>query len=151
PTRSQAMHEPLQATLQHRPSLQNPEAQSALAAHTAPRGLGPQLPLTHLTPPEQSASDVQAAKHLLVFGSQSNGAHTVAGPGLQRPAPSQTLTLPTDEPSHVPALQTVPEAWRRQAPAPLQVPSSPQVEGSAIGHELTVRGGKPLGTNEQVP
>jgi hypothetical protein len=141
----------LQATLQQTPSLQKPEAQSVPTVHTAPRGFGPQLPLTHFTPPEQSLSDAHAAKHLLVLVSQSKGAHTVAGPGLQRPTPSQTFTLPTEAPSHVPALQTVPAACLRQAPAPLQVPSSPQVEASALGQTLAARGGRPLGTNEQVP
>jgi hypothetical protein len=145
------MQAPLQATLQHTPSLQWPEAQSASAAHTAPRGFGPQLPLTHFTPPAQSSSLAHVEKHLFVFVLQSYGAHTVAGPGLQRPVPSQTLTFPTDAPSHVPALQIVPEPCLRQAPAPLHVPSSPQVEGSDMGQTLGERGGSPLGTNEHVP
>jgi hypothetical protein len=151
PTWLHVMQAPLQATLQQTPSAQNPEAQSAFAAHTAPRGLGPQLPLTHFTPPVQSPSLAHVEKHLFVLVSQSKGAHTVAGPGLHRPAPSQTLTLPTDAPSQVPALQTVPDAYLRQAPAPLHVPSSPHVEASDLGQTLGERGGSPLGTNEQVP
>jgi hypothetical protein len=72
------------------PSAQKPDAQSALFAQTAARGFGPQLPFTHLTPFAQSASALHDVKHLFVDGSQSNGAQTVVGPGLQRPPESQT-------------------------------------------------------------
>ena len=41
-------------------------------------------------PEAQSVSDLHEEKHLFADGSQSKGAHTVAGPGLQRPAASQT-------------------------------------------------------------
>jgi hypothetical protein len=151
PTRLHATQAPPQATLQHRPSLQNPDAQSAFFAQTAPRGLGPQLPATHLTPLAQSPSDVHAGKHLFVLLSQLKGAQTVSGPGLQRPVASQTLTLMMDAPSHVPGLHTVPGACLRQAPAPLHDPSRPQVETSALGQTFPDRGGRPFGTNEQVP
>jgi hypothetical protein len=76
--------------LQQTPSAQKPEAQSAFFAQTAARGLGPQLPATHLTLFAQSASALHEAKHLLSEESQPKGAHTVAGPGLQRPIESQT-------------------------------------------------------------
>jgi hypothetical protein len=76
--------------LQHTPSVQKPDAQSAFFAHAAARGFGPQLPLTHLTPFAHSPSFLQDAKHLFVDESQSNGAQTVEGPGLQRPPESQT-------------------------------------------------------------
>jgi hypothetical protein len=78
-------HAPLHATLQHRPSAQKPEAHSLSFTQTAPRGLGPQLPATQRTPLTQSAPEVHVAMHLLVTGSQPNGAQIVAGPGLQRP------------------------------------------------------------------
>jgi hypothetical protein len=48
-------------------------------------------------------------------------------------------------------LQTEPGAYLRQAPAPLQVPSSPHVETSALGHTLAARGAAPFATNEHVP
>jgi hypothetical protein len=90
PIWSHELQAPWQATLQHTPSAQKPDAQSVFFTHTAARGLGPQLPLTHLTPLMQSPSALHDEKHLFVAGSQSKGAHTVVGPGLQRPPASQT-------------------------------------------------------------
>jgi len=63
----QLTHAPAQATLQQNPSAQNPEAHWEADMQTAPMGLGPQLPATHLTPPAQSASEVQLTKHALVW------------------------------------------------------------------------------------
>jgi hypothetical protein len=60
----------LQATLQHTPSAQKPDAQSALLVHAAPPGFGPQLPATHLTPLTQSVSLRQLGKQALVLVSQ---------------------------------------------------------------------------------
>ena len=151
PTWLQVTHAPWHATLQQTPSEQNPEAQSAPFVQTAARGFGPQLPATHLMPGAQSESALQEGKHLLVAPSQLNGAQTVAGPGRQRPAESQTSTSSTDAPSHTPALQTEPGAYLRQAPAPLQVPSSPQVETSAFGHMPGVRCAAPFATKVHVP
>ncbi len=90
PTWLHELHAPWQATLQQTPSAQNPDAQSAFFVQNAARGFGPQLPATHLTPFAQSASALHAVKHLFVDVSQSKGAQTVAGPGLQRPPESQT-------------------------------------------------------------
>jgi hypothetical protein len=90
PTWLHEMHAPWQATLQQTPSAQKPDAQSAFFAQTAARGLGPQLPLTHLTPFAQSPSLLQDEKHLFDEPSQLNGAQTVDGPGLQRPPESHT-------------------------------------------------------------
>src|SRR4030095_2141153 len=113
----QVTHAPLQATLQHSPSAQNPDAHSLSLPHTAPRGLGPQLPATHCTLLTQFAADAQVDMHLFVVGSQPNGAQMVAGPGLQRPWPSQTLTSLTASPWHLPGLQTEPATYLRQWPA----------------------------------
>jgi hypothetical protein len=151
PTCLHDTHAPWQATLQQRPSAQNPDAQSAFFAQRAPRGLGPQLPATHLMPFAQSPSVMHAVAHWLVEGSQPKGAQTVSGPGLQRPPESQTKTPPTCEPSQAPGLQTVPGAYLRHAPAPLHVPSRPQLETSPFGHTAAARGAEPLGTNEHVP
>jgi hypothetical protein len=151
PTWLQATQAPLQATLQHTPSLQDPDAQSVFFAHTAPRGLGPQLPFTHRTPLTQSPSALHEPKHLFDVASQLKGAQTVAGPGLHRPAASQTFTLFTAAPSQAPALQTVPGVYLRHPPAPLHAPSSPQVDTSDLGQTLAARGGRPVGTNAHVP
>ena len=92
----QVRQAPVHATLQHSPSAQNPDAHSLPLLQTAPRGLGPQLPETHWTPLTQSEADAQVETHLLVAGSHPKGAQMVAGPGLQRPWPSQTLTSLTE-------------------------------------------------------
>jgi hypothetical protein len=54
-------------------------------------------------------------------------------------------------PLQVPAWQTVPAAYLRQAPAPSQVPSSPQAETSPLGQSSAVRGAAPAGTIVHVP
>jgi hypothetical protein len=143
--------EPVQATLQQTPSVQNPDAHSELLEHIAARGLGPQLPATHLTPATQSASELQVGRQAFVPGSQSNGAQMVAGPGRQRPSPSQTSMLATEAPWHCPGVQTVPAVYFAQAPAPSQVPSSAQLEAAALGQVLAARGAVPFGTNAHVP
>jgi len=58
---------PLQATLQHTPSVQWLEAHSSSAVHTAPPDFWPQLPFTQRCPTAQVP--VQVDWHLLVAGS----------------------------------------------------------------------------------
>jgi hypothetical protein len=57
----------------------------------------------------------------------------------------------TAAPSQVPGAHVVPRTKLRQAPAPSQVPSRPQVDGSDAGQVAAVRGFPPAGTNEQIP
>src|SRR5262245_37029664 len=59
---------------------------------------------------------------------QAYGAHDEVAPALQTPAPLQVDAALNVEPVQLPARQTVPEAHLRQAPAPSQKPSSPQVD-----------------------
>ena len=101
---------PLQATLQQKPSAQNPEAHWDASLQMAPAGRLPQLPFMQFTFEAQSASDVQLVTQALVLGSQLNGAQMVAGPGVQLPAPSHMRMPLTEAPSHVPGWQTVPAA-----------------------------------------
>jgi hypothetical protein len=147
----QLTHGPWQPTLQQTPSVQKPDAQSASFWHMAPGGLGPQLPFTQLTPLVQSALDLHVTTQALVEVSQLKGAQIVAGPALQRPCPSQTLTSTTAPSEHLPALQIVPATWLRHAPFPSQVPSRPQVASSDAAHWLAVDGALPAGTNVQLP
>jgi hypothetical protein len=100
-TWSQDTQAPAQATLQHTPSAQKPEAHSGPFLHVAPFSLRPQLPATHFVP-AQSASEVHIARHVFVVVSHWNGLQTVVGPALQCPLPSQTWPPVTDVPSHVP-------------------------------------------------
>jgi len=141
---------PWQETLQHTPSAQKFEAHSLFFVHTAPRGLGPQLPLTHLMPATQSASERQEVVHSLLVVSQLNGAHTVEGPGRQRPSPSHTLMSTTAALSQRPDLHVVPAGCLRQPPLPSHVPSAPQVV-VAVAAQAPSCGSTPLGTNVQLP
>ncbi len=150
PTRLHATHAPLHATLQHTPSVQKPDAHSWFFAQTAPFRFGPQLPATHFVP-AQSESDAHVATQAFLLASHPYGAHSVSGATLQRPLPSHTLPPLTVAPEQVPARHTVPAACCRQAPAPLQVPSSPQVDASVFGHSPALAGTSPRATNEHVP
>jgi hypothetical protein len=55
-------HAPWQATAQHTPSVQKPEAHSSFFAQLEPFILRPQLPFMHCTPIAQSAFDAQVPK-----------------------------------------------------------------------------------------
>jgi hypothetical protein len=142
---------PPQATLQQTPSAQKPEAHSLAFVQTAPCGFGPQLPSTHLTPGTQSASERQSGKHCPPAVSQLKGAQMVCGPAWQRPAPSQTSSPVTAAPSQVPGWHTIPAGYCRQLPCPSQVPSSPQVATSDLGHVAVEGGALPAGTKLQTP
>jgi hypothetical protein len=150
PVCAQLTQGPVQATLQQTPSAQKPEAHCDPAWQTAPSGLGPQLPFTHLDP-TQSLSEAQVAAQAPVIASQVNGAQMTVGPAVQVPSPSQTRPPMTAAPSQVPGAQVVPATKLRQAPAPSHVPSRPQVDGSEAGQTLALRGAPPAGTNAQVP
>jgi hypothetical protein len=63
--------------------------------------------------------------------------HDALAPALQVPAPSQVPSDVWVEPLHVSPAQTVPCVQRRQAPAPLHWPSSPQVETASCAHSLS--------------
>src|SRR4051812_9753985 len=134
---------PLHATLQQTPSAQKPVAHSVSAVQIAPRGFLPQLPATHFCPLTQSLSTLQAAKHWLLVGSQLNGAQMVAAPGLQRPVPSHTSIPSTAAPLQVPARQTAPLGYLRQAPLPSHMPSRPPLETSDLAPWGAPRGGGP--------
>ena len=115
---------------------------------TAPWGLGPQLPETHLTPGTQSASERQSGKHCPAVASQLKGAQIVCGPVWQLPMPSQTWAPVTAAPAHVPGLHTMPAGYWRQLPLPSQVPSRPQVATSDFGH-VAADGRRAAGRNER--
>jgi hypothetical protein len=144
-------HAPWQASAQQTPSVQKPEAQSVLFAQLVPFILRPQLPLMHCTPRPQSLFAVQAPKQSCLLTSHEYGEHTFGSAGAHDPAPSHVWMPVTAAPSQVPALQTVPMTYLRQAPCPSQVPSVPQLRTSDIGHVADERGGSPAGTRAHVP
>src|SRR4029079_13713782 len=57
----------------------------------------------------------------------------------------------TVAPLQVPWVQTVPVTYLRQAPAPLQVPSRPQLATSDFGQRLSARDFSPAGSEAQIP
>jgi hypothetical protein len=79
---------------------------------------------------EQSALVAQAGAQSFCAWLQLYGTQIFRLPSTQRPAPLQTLIPVTAAWSQVPGVQTVPVGCGRQAPLPLQVPSSPQVLAS---------------------
>jgi hypothetical protein len=113
--------------------------------------LGPQLPFTQACPVEQSALVVQADAQSFCAWLQLYGTQIFKLPGTHRPEPLQTLIPLTAAPSQVPARQTVPAGYCRQAPLPSQVPSCPQVDMADGAQVVALRGLMPSGTNAQVP
>jgi hypothetical protein len=140
----------LQATLQHTPSVQKPDAHSGPFAHLEPLTFRPQLPATHFVP-LQSTSEAHVAMHAPFVESHWNGLQIVVGPALHRPLPSQTMLPETAAPSQAPALHTVPAACLRHAPAPSQVPSRPHDATSVFGQSVAARGAAPDATSVHVP
>jgi hypothetical protein len=151
PGSAQERQPPSQATLQHTPSAQKPEAHSSAAPQCEPLGFFPQLALTHWWSPTQSLFCAHLSKQAPVASLQPYGAQMNPGAGRQRPPPSQTSAPTTAPASQCPLPHEVPAVYLRQAPAPSHVPSCPQVIGSEAAHVCVSRGFVPAGTNVQVP
>jgi hypothetical protein len=149
--RPQERQSPVQAELQQYPSTQWVEAQSTSALQLAPFIFGPQVPATHLMPALQLASLTQLGEQAFVVGSQENGAQMRGAAITQAWVASHSKVAPTESPSHVPPWQGVPTTYLSQWPIPSQVPSCPQVDGSAIWHSAAERGRTVAGTAEHVP
>jgi hypothetical protein len=75
--------------------------------------------------------------------------HDVVAPGLHVPAPSQVEAACSCAVEQLAAPQTVPAIHLRQAPAPSQLPSVPQLEAAEAVHSL--RGLVPGSANLHVP
>jgi hypothetical protein len=75
--------------------------------------------------------------------------HDVGVPALHTPAPLQVDAVVTVALAHPAARQTVPAAHLRQAPAPSQKPSSPQVD--VADAEQSLRGFVPGSASLHVP
>src|SRR6185503_6241764 len=140
---------PLHAVAQQTPVTQNPDAQSAAAAHAAPGGRGPQLPFTHAAPPAQSASLAQSPRQPSPAALHMYAPHESAAALPHAPAPSQRAAWLTVEPAHDCARQIAPAAYSAHAPVPSQKPLRPQLATPSSGQSL--RGSAPTGTLVQVP
>src|SRR5262245_33333864 len=114
----------------------------------APMGERPQLPfmhsagVTHSLLPEQVVRQSPPAPH-------TKGAQGREDPAMHVPTPSQVDASRRVEPVQLPAAQTVPWAYLRQAPAPSHMPSLPQLVAPSSAQSLA--GSVPAGTGEQVP
>jgi hypothetical protein len=96
----------------------------------------------------QSALVVQVVRQAV--GPQAYGLHVVLLPAAwQVPAPLQTRAAVAIPLAQAAPTQTVPLAYRRQAPAPLQLPSFMHVAAPASVHWFS--GSWPAGTAVQVP
>ncbi len=141
---------PVQAELQQTFWAQNVELHSAFCAHEAPIGFLPQLlAASQLLGARQSALLAQVVLQAPV--PQRNGSQGAIAGGRQSPEPSQVRACVSVEPVQLAATHCVPLGCCRQAPAPLQVPSLPQVAAAAATHWLATTGGLPMPTGEQVP
>ena len=140
----------MHAVAQQTPCAQMPELHSVAAPHAVPFGFLPQLMLAQLFGETHSALVEQVVPHLPSVP-HMNGSHPDEVAARHTPAPSHVRGEVSVEPVQLAAPQTVPATCCRQAPAPLQVPSFPQVVAAAATHWVARVGGWPAGMGEQAP
>jgi hypothetical protein len=148
---AQLLHVPQLPLLQQVPSTQLPEPHSLPAPQLAPSAFLPQLPSPQV-PTEQSSSPLQLWRQALAEASQRKGAQDCIVAGGQLPSPSQkaasdSALAPAGQEA---ARQRVLVPHCRQAPAPLQRPSLPQLL-SADGAQPPWGSLPPAATLVQVP
>jgi hypothetical protein len=124
---------PAQAPPQQIPCSQKPDWQSDVAVQVPPIGFFPQLPLRHRFPPEHIVFAVQALKQTPPV-LHWYGVHCCAAGMTHVPVPLHVDLFVKVVPVHVLCAQTVPAAYLRQAPAPLQTPSFPQLVAPSSAH-----------------
>jgi hypothetical protein len=137
----------VQAVEQQKPWAQKPELHSAAAPQAAPMGFLPQLPPMQVLGDVQSELAVHDVLHALV--PHTYGSHEAVVTAAQVPVPLQVRAGVNVVPLQVAPAQTVPAAYRRQPPAPSQVPSVPQLVAPLSVH--CPSGSCPTGTSVQVP
>jgi hypothetical protein len=140
-------HVPAHAALQQKPCAQNPDAHSVAPPHAAPMDFFPQLPALHTFGLLQSALVVQVVLHAPV--PQTNGSQLEVVAAWQVPVPLQVRADVSVTPVQLAAAHCVPDAYRRQAPLPLQKPSVPQAAAPLSVHWFS--GSCPAGTFVHVP
>jgi hypothetical protein len=110
------------------------------------------LALQMLGATQSVAAVVQVVRHAPAVVSQVYLPHRVGAAAPQTPAPSQVrCDRAVVEFMHVGAAHCVPLTNLRQAPAPLQVPSLPQVDAAAAVHCAATSGAAPAAIGEHVP
>jgi hypothetical protein len=124
---AQLRHAPPQASLQHTPSTQKPDAQSGAAVHAPPFVRLPQLWLTQAIPGAQSAFVLHVVLHAPM--TQAKGGQSCTPGGLQVPCPSHVPAVARRVPAHDGSTHTVSGAYFAQAPKPSQAPVCPHFAG----------------------
>ncbi len=140
---------PSQAVPQQVPCSQKPELHWSAVAQVLPSGFLPQLPLTQVLGDAQSPSVLHVVRQVLAAPSQVNGMHDCVAVGTQAPLPSQREARFMLDPLQVGGRQVTPDGYLRQAPAPSQTPSVPQLASPWSGH--LSRGSVPISAGMQWP
>jgi hypothetical protein len=141
-------HVPVQPSSQQIPSAQELDVHSTPAAQPSPRFfLGVHVPLAQKYPDTQSASLPQGTLHLPA--AQACGAQFIGDAAGHSPLPSQRRSGDKVLPSQDAGTQTASVPQRRQAPAPSQVPSAPQVSWPVAVQSSS--GSRPAWTGAQAP
>jgi len=138
---------PVQAVAQQTFCEQMPLTHSPPAAQVVPLSFFPHAPLTHTFGDEQWASIVHVVRQAPV--PQAKGTHGDEVAVWQIPLPLHDRAAVTIDPVQVAAMHSVPAAYRRQAPDPLQDPSVLQLAVPRAAHWLN--GSCPSATLVQVP
>jgi hypothetical protein len=142
------LHEAVQLCAQQTPWAQMPEPHSVPSEQNEPLGFLPHEFAVHTFPEAQLASTVHWPKHLLPL--HANGAQATASNPTQFPVASQAAAGLYTPFTHDSSAQMVVALYFRQAPAPSQRPSVPQVEA---GWAMQVPRGSaaPAGADMQTP
>ena len=123
--------------------------------HAVPIGLSVQMPALQMLGATQSVAAVavvQLVRQLPPVVSQVYFPHIVVVAAAQAPAPSHVRPdRAVVEFMHMDGAHCVPLMCLRHAPAPLQVPSLPQVDAAAATHCDATSGAVPAGIGEHVP
>jgi len=141
--------------LQQYPWAQKPESHSAAVVQAVPVGLSVQMLALQMLGATQSTAcvaPVQPVRQAPDAMSQVYLPQAVVAAAPQIPAPSQTRAeTAVVVLEHIAAAHCVPLTCLRHAPAPLHVPSLPQVDAAPAGHCDATSGGAPGAIGEQVP
>jgi hypothetical protein len=151
PGTAQLLHAVQEELPQQTPSTQKPEVHSPPSPQALPLALVPQRPLpSHWLGGWHWPLSVQELKQSVPCWLQTKGAQAWVAPGWHTPAPSQ-LETSVRWPALQEALrQTVPGAYRRQAPRPSHTPSVWQLAGPSSRH-CPAGSEPPAATGAQVP
>jgi hypothetical protein len=151
PVSAQDLQVPVQLVAQQTPCEQLPELHSTVVVQVAPFGFLPQLLFIQMFGDTQSVAVVAQSCRQALLAPQVYGSHFEAVPARQTPEPSQVPADVSVDPTQVGPAHCVPATNLRQAPAPLQVPSLPQVLAAAATHWVAGFGMAPAGIVVQVP